>query len=60
MRKILHRVSEDDSGLTLKTRRRLVTHHQPLAHANVASKERSHGVSEFWEWVGVSGWGGAL
>lgn len=38
------------SGWTLKTRRRLVTHHQPLAHANVASKEHSHGVSvEFWE-----------
>lgn len=57
MRKMLHRVSEDDRGSTLKTRRRLVTHHQPLAHANVASKERSHGVSvEFWE----SGGGGAL
>lgn len=53
MRKILHRVSEDDSGSTLKTRRRPVTRHQPLAHANVASKERSHGVS-------VALWGGFM
>lgn len=56
MRKLLHRVSEDDSGSTLRTRRRLVTRHQPLAHANVASKERSHGVSvEFWVRGGEGG-----
>lgn len=56
-RKILHRGSEDDSGSTLKTRRR----HQPLAHANVASKEHSHGVSvEFWDGGGGGGGGGFM
>lgn len=56
MRKIFHRVSEGDGGSTLKTRRCLGTHHQLLAHANVASKEQSHGVSvEFWDGGGVGG-----